>query len=175
MGGGRDKAESRREALRAIDPSRGLLADARIAWQADKDPAAAERHYRAVLARLPREDRARIGPSSLLQQQERWDDARALGDAAVDADPDDLVASCQQGRLAANPGTRLDAGETALRRALAADPLPEGLARAAAHWRLGQVLDRLGRRDEAIAALAGALRLDPKLEDAQTLRSRLRS
>jgi tetratricopeptide (TPR) repeat protein len=174
MGGGRDKADARREALRAIDPVWGHLADAQVAWQADEDLGAAERHYRAALARMPREDRARIGLSSLLQQQERWDEARAFWDAAVAADASDHVAVYQQGRLAAVTGNELETGEQALRRILALDPLPESLSRAAAHWRLGQVLDKLGRRDDAVAALREAVRLDPRLEDAKKLLASLR-
>lgn len=174
MGGGRDKADARREALRALAPVWGHLADAQMAWQADEDLAAAERHYRAALALMPREDRARIGLSSLLQQQERWDEARAYWDAAVAADETDLVAVYQQGRLSAVTGSELETGEQALRRILAADPLPESLSRAATHWRLGQILDKLGRREDAVAALAEAVRLDPRLEDAKKLLASLR-
>jgi tetratricopeptide (TPR) repeat protein len=174
MGGGRDKADARREALRGIDPVWGHLADAQVAWQADKDLAAAERHYRAALALMPREDRARIGLSGLLQQQERWDDARALWDAAVAADANDLVAIYQQGRLAALTGHQLDTGEQALRRVLAEEALPESLSRAATHWRLGQVLEKLGRREDAVSSLVEAVRLDPRLEDAKKLLASLR-
>lgn len=174
MGGGRDKADAQREALRAIHPVWGHLADAQLSWRADEDLAAAERHYRAALALMPREDRARVGLSSLLQQQERWDEARAYWDAAVAADATDLVAVYQQGRLSAVTGSELDAGEQAMRRILAADPLPESLSRAATHWRLGQILDKLGRREDAVAALAEAVRLDPRLEDAKKLLASLR-
>jgi cytochrome c-type biogenesis protein CcmH/NrfG len=71
-------------------------------------------------------------------------------------------------------GHELETGEQALRRILALDPLPESLSRAAAHWRLGQVLDKLGRRDDAVAALREAVRLDPRLEDAKKLLASLR-
>jgi tetratricopeptide (TPR) repeat protein len=174
LGGGRDKADASREALRAIHPVWGHLADAQVTWRADEDLAATERHYRAALAQMPREDRARIGLSSLLQQQERWDEVRAYWDAAVAADAGDLVAVYQQGRLAALTGDELETGEQALRSVLAADPLPESLSRAATHWRLGQVLDRLGRREDAVKALAEAVRLDPRLEDAKKLLASLR-
>jgi len=52
-----------------------------------------------------------------------------------------------------------------LKKALALDPNI-----AWAHYWLGETLDRLGRRDDALAELEEALRLDPQHEAAQKLR-----
>jgi hypothetical protein len=49
-----------------------------------------------------------------------------------------------------------------------AAPLPE------AHWRLSQVLEKLGRRPEAIAELNAAVKMNPYFEPAKKDLKKLR-
>ena len=56
----------------------------------------------------------------------------------------------------------MERGESALRDYLTRPRRPDLPSHAAAHWRLGQILLALGRRDEARREWEEALRLDPK-------------
>ena len=75
----------------------------------------------------------------------------------------------QLGKVAARSGQHLPEGLAALDQVLR-EPLEGGSAGyAGAWWRKGQVLQALGRRDEARAAAREALKLDPKHRGAEEL------
>jgi tetratricopeptide (TPR) repeat protein len=74
------------------------------------------------------------------------------------------------------PGTPITAGRwrrwsaswrRAARKYLSQDPEPNSSSPAVAHWRLGLILDKEGKRPEAISELQTATKLDPKFEQAQ--------
>ncbi len=69
----------------------------------------------------------------------------------------------QVGRTGALSGVGLDEAERALTRYLAL-PEPVGPSKAAARWRLGMVLERVGRCREAAEAYRRAVEADPGLE-----------
>jgi len=80
----------------------------------------------------------------------------------------------QLGKIAARAGIHRPEGLAALDRVLA-EPLEGGTGGyASAHWRKGQVLRDLGRRDEATAEVRLALGIDPKHAGARKLLSELR-
>lgn len=173
LGGGRDKADAQVAELTRRDAVMGKLGEALLA-QYDKQPAVAERAYREALKLDPARTRARISLAMHLQQGERWDEIRALWDDALARDPDDALAHYQLGRLAALSGQQLEAGLVHLDRFLASNESPEGMTQGAAYWRRGQVLEKLGRRDEAIAAYVEAVQRQPDLEQATNDLERLR-
>jgi len=80
----------------------------------------------------------------------------------------------QLGKIAARSGKHLEEGLGALDQVLR-EPLEGGSGGyGTAHWRRGQVLRALGRKDEARAAAQAALRLDPKDTKAKRLLEELR-
>ena len=83
--------------------------------------------------------------------------------------PADLQGLFAFGRVSAITGKALDRGERALRATLAAqntgaDPL---VRPANAHFRLGDILVKTRRKEEAKAEYEAALKLDPTLEGAR--------
>lgn len=67
----------------------------------------------------------------------------------------------QIGRTAAMSGLELEQGEAALKEYLRRSPGEEDAPLWAAHWRLGQIYERQGRRAAARDEYAAALRLNP--------------
>jgi tetratricopeptide (TPR) repeat protein len=92
----------------------------------------------------------------------RWDTAFAALDRALAARPNDLAALYQVGRAAAESKRHLDKGEQALRSYLATPPKQYLSTHAAAHWRLGMILQHRGDTEGARREYATALQLDPK-------------
>lgn len=175
LGGDADKAQAQATAMRQQDPMMGKLAEALLA-QHDDRPADAERAYRDALALAPEHPRAQVSLAMFLQRDPpRWDEIEQLWTQALARKPDDLLASYQLGRFAALTGRELDRGLAHIDRYLA-DPgyRSEYSSTAAAHWRRGQILERSGRRAEALAAFGEAVRLQPSLEPAQKDLERLR-
>ena len=75
--------------------------------------------------------------------------------------PDSSIANYQFGRAAAMCGQRLDQGASALRQYIATTPDEDQPPLWAAHWRLGQILEKMGDVPGARAEYAAALKLNP--------------
>jgi tetratricopeptide (TPR) repeat protein len=104
------------------------------------------------------------------QGEEAW---RVAKDALPRTDAPSLL-RLQLGKIAARSGVHREEGLAALDQVLK-EPLEGGSGGyAAAHWRRGQVLRDLGRKDEARAAAQAALRIDPKDNKAKKLLEELR-
>jgi tetratricopeptide (TPR) repeat protein len=130
----------------------------------DEDTKAAEREYRAAVAKAPDEPRARVALANLLSSQKRWSEARAVFTEQLARKPDDARSLYQLGKLAALSGEELALGLESIDRYLAQGERPDELPEYAAHWRRGLVLEKMGRKDEALAALRKSVQLDPKAE-----------
>jgi tetratricopeptide (TPR) repeat protein len=119
----------------------------------------------ATAATIKRLDpaRGRIAFASFYVDDKKVDQAFAQFDEVLKAAPDDYVALYQIGRISAVSGQQLDRGLTALRRCLTL-PVPAILntpGHAAAHWRIGNILEKKGDAAGARAAYNAALKLDP--------------
>ena len=172
LGGGRDKAVGQVTALRERDTSMGFLAAALLARH-DGQAAEVERLLREGLKLDPGSTRLRYNLSWQLQADKRWGEIRALWEELLAVNPDDPLAHYQLGRLSAVSGEALDAGLSHLDAFLANPRTSDAMSPAAAQWRRGQILEKLGRRAEAIAAIEEALRLEPELAQARTDLDRL--
>lgn len=151
-GGGRDKAEATLPEIDAIHPSYGQLARGQMA-AADKDLAAARGHFEAAVAADPASIRARTALANLHLREQRNAEARAVWQQALQLKANDVYAIYQLGRLAALTGEELEAGLQQLDQFLAVEDKPSDLSVEGAYWRRGQILAKLGRTDEARAAL----------------------
>ncbi len=123
------------------------------------DPAAAERHFRAALARKPN-TQAYTGLGLVLWEQGRVDEAVESLNQAIEADPDDAAAYDRLGTLLVQEG-RLEEAASTYRR------LSRRRPSATAHEELAQVLTRLGRTDEARKELEMAKALNRSPGDAR--------
>ncbi len=105
---------------------------------------------------------------------QRWPELDALLAEAEKAVPDDVGPHYQAGRVLFQAGTDLERAERYLRKYLTQEPEGSEPRPAAAHWRLGQVLAKQGRKPEAISELQTSLRLEPDFEPAKKELRRLK-
>jgi tetratricopeptide (TPR) repeat protein len=112
--------------------------------------------------------RGRIAFATFYVSEKKYDKALAEFDEVLKTEPNDFNALYQIGRLAALTGHYVDRGITSLRRALEVE-LPsehEGPGKAAAQWRLGNLLEKKNDRAGARMAYEAAVKLDPKFTPA---------
>ena len=166
IGGGIDKARAQASTIAKYDRAKGLMAQARIAMH-EKKPADALKAYESAYALKPNDMQIRLSLILVYQEAKRWKDAYALARQWSVEEPRKAKPWYQIGRLAAESGQYLAEGEVAMRNYLklgreAGDPELKH-----AHYRLGQILAKSGRRDEARVELQAALKMDPKLAEAK--------
>jgi tetratricopeptide (TPR) repeat protein len=105
----------------------------------------------------------------------RLDDLDAALTAAERAVPDNANAFFQAGRVLLARGGDMARAERCFRKYLTVEPEAGQPTLARAHWRLALVLEKEGRRREAIAELEQATRLEPDLDSAKKDLKRLRA
>ena len=173
MGGSVEKARAQAEEIRKLDALRGTLSYAAIA-EDRKDKAGAEREYRSAVAAFPESLSARYQLGLFLTRGERYDEAFATFDTILALRPDEVNALYHIGRTGALSGQQLDRAERALTDYLALPPRENSPRPAGAHWRLGMVYEKQGRKDEAAEEYRQALALDPKFDEAKKALAKLR-
>lgn len=105
----------------------------------------------------------------------RWADLDQTLLEAERAVPDNLSPFFQAARTLLTRGVELPRAERYLRKYLGQEPEAGAASLAVAHWRLGLVLEKEGRRLDAIAEVEQATRLNPSLAEAKKDLKRLRS
>jgi len=138
-------------------------------WDLAEKEALAARHV----------DPDRVNPYAILAAiyavQERWADLDGILADAEKRIPDNLSPYLRVAGTLTNAGKDLPRAERYARKYLSQEPEPNASSHAVAHWRLGLVLEKQGRKADAIAELQAATRLDPKFEPAQKDLKRLRA
>lgn len=117
--------------------------------------------------------RGKIAKAGLYAREKKYDDAFALYDDALQANPDDYSSLYQVGRLAAETGQRLDRGLAALQRCLTLEPPANSPGRAPTHWRIGNIHEKKGDKTAARASYEAALAVDSTFENARTALKKL--
>ncbi|UXI66179.1 tetratricopeptide repeat protein [Tahibacter amnicola] len=174
LGGGAQKARAEQVALASRNRLLGRVGAAIIARHVDGDPEAAERHLRGALIDAPTDLRVLRPLNALLLEQKRAADARAMWRSVLDVSPDQPFALYMTGRLCLDMNSDFEQGLAQLDRYIAIGASASDVPEANVHWRRGQLLERLRRPAEAIAALDRAVELQPKLREAAALLARLR-
>jgi len=106
---------------------------------------------------------------------EKWselDQVIVQGEKAV---PDDLIYYYRAGRALLNSGKDNARAERYFRKYLSQEPEGNTPSLAAGHWQLGLALEKLGRKQDAIAELQAAVKMDPQLKPARNDLKRLQS
>lgn len=104
-----------------------------------------------------------------------WDALEAVLAESEKAVPDDLAPYFQAGRMIAQNGSDYARADKYLRKYLTQDPEGGEPQLSRAHWRLGQVLEKQGKKPEAIAEFEAAVKLEPKFKPAADDLKRLQS
>jgi tetratricopeptide (TPR) repeat protein len=169
MGGGLDKAQEQAREIGRLHVIRGHMATARIAWH-QKDTVATERAHRAAISAWPDSAGPTIQFAQRLQGWNRNADAFATYDAFLARQPRHTAVRYQVARLVAITGDHLPRGERILRELIADSTWEAGgfmPPRAAVHARLGDVLRKQGKRDEARTSYNTAVSLDANSQIAK--------
>ncbi len=123
-------------------------------------------------------EEGRVGPYVVLAgayaATERWKELDAAIARAEKNVPDDYGPHYQAGRMLLLSGKDLPRAERYFRKYLTMEPEGGEPKHAAAHWRLGQVLEKQGKKQEAIAEMEEALRLQPDFKQAKEDLKRLK-
>jgi tetratricopeptide (TPR) repeat protein len=110
----------------------------------------------------------------LYANTERWPDLdAALADAEKNV-PDNFGYYYQAGRSLLGTGKDLPRAEKYLKKYMTQEPEIGSATLAHAHWRLGLVYEKEGRKPEAVQELQTAVNLKPDLEDAKKDLKRLK-
>jgi tetratricopeptide (TPR) repeat protein len=146
--------------MAALDAVAGEISMGHIA-RFEKHPAEAERHYRKAADIDAAGRRGPVELASFYVSEQRWSEARSIFEVRLARSPADTFAVYQLARLMQAEGTDLAKALELFDRYLAV-PAPDGGPTHADAWfRKGQVLEVLGRRADALAALETALKLAP--------------
>lgn len=172
MGGSEEKAQAQIVAIERIDPAYAHLARARTLRRAKKTDRIGP-EYEAAVRRFPDDPRTHLWLAGWLAGEEKWDDAIREVQEALRLDPSYMPGHYHLGRIAAASGTSLAAGEASLRRYLAYVPKDDEPPVTAAHYQLGLLYEKLGRRDEAAGQFREAVRRSPQWEDAKKALARV--
>jgi len=177
---GKDKdtvraAECYRQAAAVQPPStRAQVALASWLLPRWRDPATAERLALAAVQAEPWRTSGWQVLAALYAYQERWTDLDDVLKKSEVAEPSHLAPWYTAARQLLITGKEPARAEGYLRHYLAVEPEIGAQSWAAARWRLGQVLEKQGKKSEAVAEMETAVKLDPKLEDAKKDLKRLR-
>ena len=166
MGGSVDKAKAEAAEIRRLNPYRGELAALKIA-QRSNDTTTIIRGHEALIAGFPDSASSYSTLAVLYASRRQWEDGWRVVDRWNARMPDSFSARYAIGRMAAESGQRGEQGEQALRAYLGHAPAPGQPSIAAAHWRIGMILEKRGDRDGARRAYQTALRLEPTLQGAK--------
>jgi tetratricopeptide (TPR) repeat protein len=172
LGGSEDRAAAEAAEISRRNPYFGALATARLHEQ-KKRYDDAERTYLAAVRQFPDSMAVRYRLGFGYQALKQWDKAFSVWDEMLRLRPAEAGALYQVGRTGALSGQRLERAEQALRQYLRAAPGPGDPPAAAAHYRLGMVLQQKGDRAGARAEYEAALRLDPAHNDAKAALKKL--
>jgi tetratricopeptide (TPR) repeat protein len=174
LSGSNAKAADQIAFIRRHDPA--------LAAQLDGDFLAADKKYDAAL--MAYNESAKLNPRAMIhvrislvhQQRKEWENAFAALERALALDSNHPLALYQVGRTAALSGQQLDRGETCLRTYMAMPVRAEleNPSLAAAHFRLGNILEKKGNPASAHEEYETALRIDPKQKLAREALAKLK-
>ncbi|HKD82261.1 MAG TPA: tetratricopeptide repeat protein [Candidatus Angelobacter sp.] len=134
----------------------------------------AEKHAQQAITLDPDRTGGYRTMAAIRVEQERWQDLDLVLHNAEARVPDDLSPYFQAGLETLLAGKDPSRAERYLRKYLTQEPEDYAPHLSRAHWRLGQALEKQGRKAEAVAELESALRLEPDFEEAKKDLKRLK-
>jgi tetratricopeptide (TPR) repeat protein len=172
FGGSVDKASRQAAEIARRNPFLGHVAAGAVA-EKRKDVAGAEREYGSAVTTYPDSVMGSFALVGLYERTKQWDKAFDVLDK-VAGRPGADAADYYVGRIAALSGERLDRGARALAAYLERQPGEGAPSLASAHYRLGMIYERQGKRDLARAEYEKTLALDAGQGEAKEALKRVR-
>jgi tetratricopeptide (TPR) repeat protein len=167
VGGSKEKAKEQAAEILKLDAVRGHIVLGSV-LAAEKDLAGAEAELKKAVEAEPNGFRGANALGGFYINQKRWADARALWQKRLESgDPADAMPHYQLARIALFSDSDLEKGVEQMKAYLAVPPLPERPTWADAHWRLGLLYEKLGRKDDARVEFREALKLNAGHAQAQ--------
>jgi len=164
MGGSYDKAFAQAAEIRKRDPLRGHRVAAFI-YSNQKKTEEAKKEYFDEVKEFPKSPRAHLDLGLFYINQKDWKAAGGEFDTALQLDPAYMPAIFRLGQIAVLSNTNLPHGEELLRKYLAYTPKSDEPPLARAHYWLGQIFEKQGKKAEAKASFAASLKLNPNQKD----------
>ena len=173
MGGDDEEAAAIAERIAALSQVEGLRAKAQLRLS-DKDMEGYLSGNREALALAPAHRDALGAVLAGLLEKSDFDGAKVLLDKAREVDPNSVSVRYQYAKWALMSGRELESGLAELDALIALPHYPDRFSLSAAHWRRAQLLAKLERKNDAIAAYEAALAVDPDFEEASEELEKLR-
>ncbi|HYT31408.1 MAG TPA: tetratricopeptide repeat protein [Thermoanaerobaculia bacterium] len=166
MGGSYEKALEQAKEIKAIDPIFGHRAYAFV-YSQQKKLDLAKKEYADAIREEPTSPKAHGYFGQYLANVEKdYTAASAEFETALKLDPHYMPAFYHLGRTAAQATTNLARGEEALKQYVAYTPAETEPTLANAHYWLGAIYEKQGRKPEAKQSYQAALKLNPTLKQA---------
>jgi tetratricopeptide (TPR) repeat protein len=173
LGGSTDNARLQAAAIAKLNPYRGGIAHANVAFAA-KDTAGLIRAHEELVVQFPDSATPYLALLNVQVVRKQWAQAWSAVDRLERVRPELPVVRYAIGRTAAESGEQLPRGEAALRAYLQHTPLPNEPSLAATHWRLGMIAEKRGDTSAARQEYQTAATLDPRLRQVKEALSRLK-
>ena len=166
LGGSPKKADEQAEEIRRRNALEGYRASGRIA-EHGKEFARALAEYDAAAREFPGKTEPFYWIGALLVRRSDYAKAFEVYEKLLERSPSEMEACYHIGRVAALSGQRLERGKECLTLYLQHDPKPDEPSLASAHYRLGLLYEKTGKRDLARREYSAALDLEPSFPDAR--------
>ena len=166
MGGSYEKAFEHAKAIKAIDPVVGHRAYAFV-YSQQKKPELAAKEYTDAIREEPNSAKAHSFFGQYHASVEKnYPAAFVELETALKLDPNYMPALYHLGRAASLGDTNLARGEEALKKYVAYTPKENEPTLASAHYYLGTIYEKQGKKEEAKQGYQAALKLNPSLKQA---------
>jgi tetratricopeptide (TPR) repeat protein len=165
VGGGTDKALDQVKQINALDAVQGHYAMASV-YLIQNKLTETEQEYKAAIAADPQRAKSYVQLAFVYLRQKKDSEAPALYKHAVELDPNYLPGCFGVARSDLLSGQNLDEASLFLKKYLSRWPEEGDPTWANAHWRLGQVYEKQGKKDLAVTEWQEALKLTPNYKPA---------
>lgn len=173
LGGSESAALEQANEIRKRDPIEGHHAFA-VLDTAAKKPELARKEYEDLVAAYPASARAHyLFGVHLMLTEKNYKMAGSEFESAVKLDPAYMPAYFQVGHVAALAGESLGRGEESLKKYVAYLPKEDEPSTARAHYWLGTVYEKQGKKDEALSSYEASLKINPRQKDAEAAMKRV--
>lgn len=166
MGGSETKAVEQAQEIRKRDALRGHLAFAQV-YSYQKKPELVRAEYAGMVKDQPNAPKPRFYYGSYLISVKEYDAAVAELETSVKLDANYMPAWFQLGHIAALTGKDTARGEDALKRYLTYKPAEDEPGVHRAHYWLGGIYEKQGKKAEAKAEYQASLKLNAKQKEVQ--------